>query len=98
MQITCMPDFYKVFWQDVLFKTTQKFCMCQHHYFFFVAIIVIFVGKTDRVIIDLQYPVSSNGYLVRIAAQVFYDLCRAAEGCIGMYIPCLLYTSDAADE
>ena len=64
--------------------------MWQRHYFLLVAVIVIFVLKPDIIVIYVQYPVGGDGYLMGIASQVFYDLCRAAKGCIGMYIPFLL--------
>ena len=86
MQIARMPDLYKTLWQDVLFKTTQKFRMRQLHYFLLVAISIVFVFKINMAIVYSKDAVSGNSHLVRVTAQVFYDLCRAAEGCIGMYI------------
>ena len=64
--------------------------MWQRHYFLLVAVIVIFVFKPDIIVIYVQYPVGGDGYLMGIAAQVFYDLRRAAKRSIGMYIPFLL--------
>ena len=64
--------------------------MWQRHYFLLVAIRVVFVFKNDITVIYVQYPAGGDGYLVRIAAEVFYYLRRAAKWGIGIYIPFLL--------
>ena len=64
--------------------------MWQRHYFLLVAIRVVFVFKNDITGIYVQYPVGGDGYLMCIAAQVFYYLRRAAKRGVGIYISFLL--------
>ncbi len=64
--------------------------MLQRLYFLLVAVGVVFVFKNDITVIYVQYPVGGDGYLVCIAAQVFYYLRRATKRGIGIYIPFLL--------
>jgi hypothetical protein len=77
--VSGMSYFHKSLGKDVLFKPAQKFNMLHCHYFLLVAIIVIFVFKTNMAVIYVQNSVGSDGYFMCVAAEVFYDLCRATK-------------------
>ena len=97
MQVSGMSYFHKILGKDVLLKPAQKFNMFQCHYFLLVAIMIIFVFKTDMAVIYVQNPVGGDGYFMCVAPQVFYDLSRATKRSLGIYIPFLFthYIQDA---
>ena len=63
--------------------------MTECHYFLLVTILIIFIPKTDIVVINTYDTMCSYGHFMGISSQVFHYLCRAAKGCFGIYIPFL---------
>ena len=63
--------------------------MTQQHLLCLIAVGIIFILKANVCIIYFQNAVGSNGYLMRISSQVFYDLQITSSGhtevCNGLY-------------
>ena len=66
--------FGKTLRQNMLSKAADKFCAAKCHLFFYTSISVIFIIKTNRILllINTAYSMIADSYFMSVSAQVFY--------------------------